>query len=86
MCSPRRPHKGQPRSDAVGKTNKMANDVEISFVDESDLIKQENRYFWTLSGRLGEQTFVRATSINNFSGIESSQVKSILFKLTQNID
>ena len=28
---------------------------------------------WTLSGRLGGQTSVRATSINNFSGIDISQ-------------
>ena len=46
MCSPRRPHKGQPLSDAVCKRKKMASDVEISFVDESDFIKQENWYFW----------------------------------------
>ena len=51
----------------------MANDVEIRFVDESDFKKQENRYFWCISGRLGEQTSVRATSINNFSGIDISQ-------------
>ena len=47
--------------------------MEISFVDESDFKKQENKYFWGISGRLGEQTSVRATSINNFSGIDVSQ-------------
>ena len=35
-CSPRRPHKGKARSDAVDKRKRMANDVEISFVDEND--------------------------------------------------
>ena len=51
----------------------MANDVGISFINKSDFKKQEKSYFWTLSRRLGEQTSVRATPINNFSGIDISQ-------------
>ena len=36
----------------------MANDVEISFVGESDFKKLDKRYFWTLNGSLGEMTSV----------------------------
>ena len=63
------PHKGQQGAD----------DVEISFVDERDFKKQENKYFWGTSGRLGEQTSVRATSINNFSEIDVSQPTPSVF-------
>ena len=45
VCSPRRPHQGQPRFDVLSKSKKIAESMEIQFVDESEYQNEGKWYF-----------------------------------------
>ena len=46
----------------------MANDVEISFVDESNFKKQENRYFWSKTSEWELHSTISLDSNDSLAG------------------
>ena len=47
----------------------MAKDVEIRFVDESDFIKQENRYFWSKTSEWELDSTISLDSNDSLAGM-----------------